>query len=85
MQMPALVALSRLIAQLQRYPAEALAALCHSVREDELDARRATQRSASAVLRVRRAGQHGLKTGWGVACAGKPRVRAHGAGTRMAP
>ena len=60
MQMSALVAYSRLIPQLQRYPAEALASLCHSVREDELDARRATQR----ICPTRGVLQLGLKTGW---------------------
>ena len=53
MQMPAVVAFSRLIAQLQRYPAEALASLCHSVREDELDARCATQCNCSAASAAR--------------------------------
>ena len=39
--MRALAAVGRLYLQLRRYPAEALESLCHSVRADELDGRRA--------------------------------------------
>ena len=54
-QMREMTAMGRLVLQLDRYPAEALASLCHSVRGgDESDDRCAAQR-ASVPLRLRQA------------------------------
>ena len=45
--MRAVTALGRLFLHFDRYPVEALASLCHSVRGDELDGRCAAQRACA--------------------------------------
>ena len=45
--MRAMMAVGRVVVQFGRYPVEALASLCHSVRGDELDDRCAAQRACA--------------------------------------
>ena len=56
-QLRAVGAAGVLLTQLNRYPAEALESLCHTVRGDELDARRATLPPASCFRRDGMAGR----------------------------